>query len=63
MDAAAVTGSDHSFHLWHQDAAGIVRCAHQGCTAEPTELEAAEAIAEGEARALRRIEIIWAPPG
>jgi len=53
--------TDHPAHLWHLDAAGVVRCALMGCDAEPTELEAAEAIAEAELAAGRRIELDWRP--
>jgi hypothetical protein len=53
--------SDHELHLWHEGADGIVRCALMGCDAEPTELQAAEAIAEAELAAGRRIELNWRP--
>ena len=40
--------ADHPSHLWYVSAAGVVRCALQGCDAEPTEMQAAEAVAEAE---------------
>ena len=51
--------TDH-VHLWHEDALGVVRCAFQGCTAEPTELEAAQVIADAERSAATRVELDWA---
>jgi hypothetical protein len=50
--------SEHE-HLWHEDARGVVRCAFQGCTAEPTELQAAEVVAEAESAAAMRFELVW----
>jgi hypothetical protein len=47
----------------HEDARGVVRCAFQGCDAEPTDLEAAEAVADAEARAARWLELDWRPSG
>jgi hypothetical protein len=53
--------SDHGLHLWHERADGVVCCALMGCDAEPTELEAAETIAEAELATKRRIELDWRP--
>jgi hypothetical protein len=50
--------TDHD-HLWHEDARGVVRCAFQSCTAEPTELEAAETLAQAELVAAMRVELIY----
>ena len=51
--------ADHPSHLWYVNAAGVVRCALQGCAAEPTALEAAEAVAEAELAASMRVELDW----
>ena len=48
---------DHSQHVWHLRADGTIGCGLQGCVAEPTELEAAEVLADAEARAASRIEL------
>ena len=56
----SATMTDHR-HLWHEDAAGEVHCAFVSFDAEPTEPEAAEAIADAETRAAIRVELDWRP--
>lgn len=38
-----VVDDRHRLHLWHETAAGEIRCAEQGCRANKIELEASAA--------------------
>jgi hypothetical protein len=51
--------SDHPQHVWHLRADDTIRCAHQDCQAEPTELQAAEVLADVETRTAMRIDLDW----
>jgi hypothetical protein len=45
----------HTPHIWDPTARGVVRCAFQDCQAEPSPEDAAQAIADAEARTRTRI--------
>ncbi len=54
----ALVVSDHPQRLWHETAAGVVRCAHQGCDAKTSQHDAAQSIADDEVATDMRIGII-----
>jgi hypothetical protein len=50
---------DQPQRVWHLRTDGTIGCLLQGRIAEPTELEAAEVLADGESTARMLVELDW----